>query len=449
MLKKSLKHKFKSSFKWNIFGSFFYEFTKIGNQLLLIKAMTVSNYGLMASIFSIIYLSIYLAELGVSQSIAAFLSVFIKNKTNFKTLFIKKYLLPQIGIFSVAAIITTFFYKKSLFLSIDSPYIILIPLIILFEGLRIFLRRLLHNIFISKKTIILESILMSLFLCWIWIPHFLFGQPITLNLIFIPYAINSVIAVLFFTFFLSSFYKKLPTEKLSVPVSLDKRVLKTRFLSYFISVGKNLFTGNFLTPFFAATFGYQEAGIFNLANHIAESIKAITKSTIIFSGGGLFAKLKSKSISVKKRAFKMLCDNLNKIIYPVIIFITVNYKLIFNLKESSISQSTATIAILFFLMTSLEYFFMAYEQFYIVEEQTGKLLLLKLFEFGMFYIVITSKLTGSPIAVILNLIIVKLISFATTSINSYYLWKLKPIFKVKLNIIIFSFLFSLIIKFFF
>lgn len=437
-----IKSQFKQSFKWNIFGSIFYESTKVLNHIFLIKSMPSDKYGLMAAIFSGIYFVIHLGELGITQSLPAFLSIFIKNQTNFKKLFIKLYLLPQIVIYAIASAIAIFFYTRSFLLSPDSPFLFIIPLTIIFEGIRIFLRRFLHNIFITKKTIILETLLMILYLGAVWIPYIFFNKPITLNSIFLPYLISSIVAVTFFIFFIINFYKKMPKQETSNPKNLLSRIIKTRWLSYSTNVSKTFFTGNFLTPFFAANFGLAEAGIFNLANHIAESIKAIAKSTVIFSGGGLFAKLKSAPIKIKKQAFKLLSKNLNKIIYPVLIFIIINNKFVFRLKEVTVTSSTTAMALLFFIITAMEFFFMAYEQFYTVEEKVGKLFIFKLIEITMFYTVISAKMFSDPVYILVGLLIVKLISFTMLAINAYANWKLKPCLKINWTILFISILVS-------
>jgi hypothetical protein len=111
-----------------------------------------------------------------------------------------------------------------------------------------------------------------------------------------------------------------------------------------------------------------------------------------------------------------------------------------------LSNSIVTLTGLFFLITCLEYFFTAYEQFFVIEEKTEKLLLLKLFEFLMFYIVI--NFNGSSILTILSgLLITKLISFMATSVSAFYLWRLKPSFKISLKIILFCIFLSVLISF--
>jgi hypothetical protein len=197
-------------------------------------------------------------------------------------------------------------------------------------------------------------------------------------------------------------------------------------------MSKNFFTGNFLTPFFAATFGLRIAGVFNLSNHIAESIKAIIKSTIIFSGNALFAKLKSTSIKIKRNAFTLLFQKLNLVIYPIIIFILINYKHIITLKGyAPIPQTTLSLSMLFLIISMSEYFFIIYEQFYIIEERNSILFVFKLFEFLLFYVFISSNHFASPATAMLGLITIKSLSLAVISTTAYGLWKIKPSFYIK------------------
>ena len=89
MLDQNLGKKFSKSFKWSIFGTFFYEGLKLFHQFLLFKLLTSTNYGLIGTIFSIIYLTVYLSDLGWTNSITPFLDLFISSKQNFKKVFLK------------------------------------------------------------------------------------------------------------------------------------------------------------------------------------------------------------------------------------------------------------------------------------------------------------------------------------------------------------------------
>ncbi|MFA5074857.1 MAG: hypothetical protein WC436_02025 [Candidatus Babeliales bacterium] len=443
--KKNLKINFKSSFRWNLFGSGFYESLKILHQIFLLKIMFPTAYGLQGSIFSIIYLTVYLAEFGISNSITPFLSIFIKSKENFKKTFILFYLIPQVLIFLIASAIATYFYSKSFLYEKNNPITFLIFLIIPFEGIRIFFRRFLHTLFFSKKIVITESILVIFYFSTVWLCYIFFNFQMSQNLIFIPYFIDTFLGVSIFSFYIFNFYKKLNSKKLDYPANLLKRIIKTRFFNYSIQVSKNFFTGNFLTPFFASGFGLEKAGLFNLANHIAESIKSITKVTLIFSGNALFARIKNSSMQVKRLAFNVLSKNLNLIIYPIIIFVFINYKNLISLKNIFFLTSTTILqSSIFSIIALLEYFFIIYEQFYIMEEKTARLFLLKIFEFALFYIFILAKNFASPVTTLIGIFIVRILSLLIISINAYILWKIKPNFKINSKYLVIFIIISLL-----
>lgn len=447
---KEISQKFASSFRWNIFGSISYEGLKVAHQTFLLYVINAQSYGLIGSVFSIIYLVIYLSKFGIGDTLAPFLNTFIESKKNFVQLFIKNYVLPQIVVFSIAAIIATYFYSNSFFNNAQSPYLILLPLIIICEGMRIFFRRFLHIIFFSKATVIVETVLMFFFLFLVWFPYLILGFPMTPNLIFIPYFLDSVVAIIIFTFMIIKFYKTLPNTETSYPKNFWIRILKSRFFNYSIQVSKNFFTGNFLTPFFASQFGLVEAGIFNFANHLAESIKSVMKVTILFSGNALLAKIKTAALSVKRDAFKMLGEKLNLIIYPIIIFLLINYKPLLNLKAATnITGEALLLTLVFLIITFMDHFFLIYEQFYIVEEQAHKLFIFKILEFGLFYIFIIANGISTPLAALLGILVLRILTFSVIATNAYGLWKIKPNFKIRLKFLIIYIIISFLFYFLF
>ena len=222
-----------------------------------------------------------------------------------------------------------------------------------------------------------------------------------------------------------------------------KRIFKARLFNHSINVCKEFFKGNFLTPFFAYQFGLKDAGIFNLANHIAESIKAIMKATIIFSGNAMLAKFKDSTLKVKQQAFKIIFKKLNIIIYPLIIFTIFNYKFLIKFQQKTEQPSSAiTMSLLFLLIALMEYFFITYDQFYIVEEQSPKLFLFKLLELSLYYTFIISANFSSPITTLIGILILRFLSFIIIAGNAYFTWKIKPNFSIPYKYLIVSVLIS-------
>ncbi|MFC1894911.1 hypothetical protein ACFLYH_03105 [Candidatus Dependentiae bacterium] len=229
---------------------------------------------------------------------------------------------------------------------------------------------------------------------------------------------------------------------------LWRRILKARFFNHSINISKELFKGNFLTPFFALQFGLKDAGFFNLASHLAESIKAITKSTIIFSGNAMLARLKNSTLKVKQRAFKTIFQKINIIIFPLIIFIIINYSLIRKVQLiTAASQTTIIMSLLFLLIALMEYFFTAYNQFYIIEEQSQRLFLFKILELVMYYIFIVSTNFTTPMTTLLGIIVLRILSLIIVAGNAYFIWRIKPSFYISYKLLITSTLVSIIFYF--
>jgi len=113
-----------------------------------------------------------------------------------------------------------------------------------------------------------------------------------------------------------------------------------------------------------------------------------------------------------------------------------------------VPESAIALALVFLLITFMEYFFMSYEQFYIVEENSGRLFIFKLLEFSLFYTFIISKNFTTPIFTLLGIVLVRLLSFTIIATNAYALWKIRPSFKIKIKTLIIYFILSILFSFF-
>ncbi|MFH1644069.1 MAG: hypothetical protein ABIA74_02745 [bacterium] len=435
--------KFNFAFRWNVFGSIAFESLKIFYHIFLIKILTSNQFGLMGAIYSIAYFSIYFSDFAATTSLPPFLSYLTESKNNFKKLF-TFYFFPQIPLLILAAIIATFFYQKSIFYQPTSPFLLTLPLLIFIEGIRIFFRTFLHYIFYSRQVIIYETIFTVLYYLLILFLYF-FNFQITLNTIFIPFLINSAIAVFTFILFVFQFYNTLPELEEKLPSKIYKRILKTRLFAFPNQIIKTFFTGNFLTPIFAMRIGIPQAGILKFASLIADSAKAVIKAAISFSGNALLATTKKSTLEIKKEVFNLLSRKLNNLMYCILIFLIINYKNLLGLKVSldHVAQTAISFSFVFLMIVLAEHFFIVYEQFYTLEEKPQKFLFFKLFEFALFYLFVLTKST-TPIITLLSIIFIQVLSFLILSIHAHYKWKIKPTFKSRPLYILFDVVIALI-----
>ncbi|MFH1831616.1 MAG: hypothetical protein ABH827_02320 [bacterium] len=443
----TIKSKFKNGLRWNFSGSMIYETIKTFHQLFLIKFLSVSLYGLIGSTLSLIYLATKIADVGTTYSLPPFFHLFTKNKFNFKKLFFKYFLLPQLPIIIITAIATTYIYRQN-FVP-HAQLLLIVPIIIILETFRSFLRYFLNFSFKTKTVVILEVSTFLTYVSFIWFCVLYKHSPVTLKLILLTHVTESAIVVSVFSGLVYSMYKKLPDTENVLDSTIWRRLLNMRLFNYLIRLSKDLFTSNFLTPFFAFRFGFEQAGFFFFATNIASSIQSIFKQSVGFSGHALFANLKESSQAEKKEAFDLLCQKLVHFVAPPIIFLLINYKFIIKLGNTQDpTLLTGALVLMFLTIILTEFFLLLYEQFYIIEEATQKLFFFKIFELALLYLVVMSKASSSPLIMLINITFIRLISFVIIAINAYYLWKIKPRLKPEAKFltlcVIISILFSLL-----
>lgn len=472
----SIHQKFICAFHWNLVGSISYESLKVLHCFLLFTRLDPVTCGFVGSLFSVIYLITRIADFGATNSIPPFHNLFTRNKENFRYFLIRYSLIPHLplilgGVIMVALI--PFFGTFATVLKIHLPtsirnifdalanwaapltinnmtlYLVVLPLIIILETIRSFFRQFLHTIFQSKTIVIAELIIFIGYLASIWIPHFIYEWPLTLNLIFIPHLADSMLALIVFMVMVHNFYKTLPHGHANLPPQLWKRLAATKSFNYLLRVTRHMFTSNFLTPLFAVKFGLKAAGIFYFASTLANTTQAIVRSLVNYSGGALFASLKDASQAEKKHAFDLIAQKLVRIVAPCIIFMIINYRSIIRLGQSGdITDVTFSLALLFLIISFTEFFFILYEQFYIIEEAADKLLVFKLFEVAIFYGLVTLSPSESQVATLASIIFIRVFSFVVIAVNAYYNWKIIPNFKTNHRLVAFSLMVSLLVAYF-
>jgi hypothetical protein len=419
-----LNKQFKKSFRWTLTGSIIYEIAKVAHIFALLKLVPGTTYGAIGSIFSLIYLTCYIADFGAYSSLPPFVNMTIQNKQSFRRFIFHYTILPHFPLIISCAFIAT--YLTACKLTLTTAMLIIIPSAIILETLRCFLRLLMHTTFHSRRTVLIDLTAFVLFLTSTWIPYLVFNRPITLTTVFLPHLIDSIFAVTVFIICIVHFYRKLPTTQThTLPHDFTKRLISSRLFNYLLRVSRYLFSSNFLTPLFAIKFGLKSAGLFYFAGTFATSLQSILKSSIGYSGNALLANLKDSTQAAKKEAFNILWQKLIFFLSPIIIILAVNYQPIARLSQSANTTSyTLSLLLLYFLLPCTEFFAILYEQFYIVEEAASKLFLFKLLELAFVYLIITSPITASPAATLLGLIAVRILSFIIIAINAFYTWKI-------------------------
>lgn len=418
------------SFRWTLHGGLLYEVAKIAHLLALLFFLPKNTYGIAATLFSLIYLATRFADLGATPSLPPFFHLFMENKQSFKKLLWRYVCLPYslstITTASLTVIGYIYFFKHN----ISGTVCILFFLIIITETIRSFFRLFLHAAYKSSITVLTELGALATYLSLCWVPFFLFLTPFSLEQLFGAFLIDSLFCLLGFFFIIyKTIYKNLPE-----PTSSDLQhipffqIAHARGINYFLRISSNLFTSNFLTPFFAFKFSLHHAGLLFFASTITSSIHAIIKGTIAYSGNALFTNVKHLSLYDKRDAFRLLTKKLIYITLPLIIFF-ISFISCFSINTYNTYHNQyiiiASFSFLLFMVLA-ELFFLIYEQFYILEQVPHKLLVFKLFEFTLLFFFVISGKNLTPYTALLTLAGIKCLSFSVIAMHAYLSWKIRP-----------------------
>lgn len=438
-LSHSLEMRFHKNFRWGVAGSVVYEATKTIHNIFLTFYLTPKEYGFIASILSLIYLVTKFTDFGASTSILPFFHIFVRSKENFKRLLFRFYIFPHIPLLLISTIVLVsfLFYK---FPGLEPTIIFVIVLIIFLESLRSFLRLFLYTSLICKKTVFIDVVSFLLYIMLIWVPYLFFNVPLSLESILIPHIIDSLLVTVLFSFLFYRFFLSLPDEQLSLPSHLAIRVFKTKVFNYLLRLSREVFTSNFLTPFFAFKFGFVHAGLFYLASVIAHSIQSVFKISVGYLGNAILANIKTGSLVEKQRAFELLTRKLTTLLGPLFIILFINHKQILRYANcSDLSMASLSLALLFLIIQIIDFIISLYEQFYVMEEASFRFFCYKSIEFLIFYLFISySNKEQSLATILLGIISLKLVSFVIIALNAFYNWSIKPKFKVNVYYIIIS-----------
>ena len=300
----------------------------------------------------------------------------------------------------------------------------------LVEGMRKIMKVILHLTFMHTMRISIELGTLISYLALFWGPYFLLNIPPSLYSLFIPFFIASLMSCGILALYLYYWYFSLPQAKVAVPPSLAYRIIRMRLYTSLYSIGHQLFSSNILIPYIALHSGFAQAGIWNLIQTITNTITNVMHKISGFTSQALLSHVKDQELAVKQKTFSVITNTLNQIVYAIIVFVFINYHKLSFIHNNGFPEKEWLIAPLLYIgITIVEQWSLAYEKFYMNEERTGHLIIFNtliiiscLFLMRAHYS-LTTFLTA--------LFILRISSFLLLALVSYYLWGIKPDWRIK------------------
>lgn len=421
-----LKKKFHSACRWIVCGSVLFETGRVIHLFFLIKYLAnPALYGIIGTLFSTIYLTARIIDFGATNSLPPYWLQLSQSKQNFQSLLIRYFMLPSIPLALIAPFVALYFFTTKL--PHTSLYLFIIPPLIILETIRSFFRLFLHLAGKTSRVVSFELFSFVIFLCGIWIPLLFFNANPGINQLFIPFLIDTLLSVGFILFLVFKIYKKLPDIPPTINRTLWQRLSQVRLLNFLLRISRDIFSNNLLVPIFATKCGLAQAGLFYFASQLARLLQEVLKGPLVYAGNSMLAELKDGSLAHKKTAFSQLSQKLMSLLLPMVIFLAINYRALARIAHnSSTTGITINFTLLFLLITLSESLFIMYEQFYIIEEAAIKLFLFKLIDFSLFYLLILSQNSISPIPALLAIIGIRALSLTLIAANAYFSWRVVP-----------------------
>jgi len=421
------------SLKWLTFESITYQMILLAHQLMLFKVSSYKLYGAMGALFSTVYFVVPIISFSLESSLSPFFKKITQSKKTFRSLFIVQ-MLPTLLFIALAA--TLFIIFKNILQSYQSSFtvsysfIVVILLLILSESIKKVLRGILYLAFKNKINASIEILSILTYITTIWIYYFV-TNTITLHIIFIPMLATSLIATSILSFFVYNFYKTIPSGPKITQKAPILKVLQCRVFNFINQFTHNMFSGNFLIPFFALQFGLGQAGIFKLVSHISYGATSLMRKIFGWTSDAALAQTKDLAPKYKQYVFSAITQRLNHFLYAIGIFLVINIGKIVKCSNANNPHTHWPLIVFFLIITFSENLFIAYEKFYIAEEKNHYITFFNLLSIASLTIILALTSYIPQLALLVAIATTRLTIFGLLSIISYRSWAIKPQWKAK------------------
>jgi len=422
---KNLNHFLSRSLRWIGFEAISYQVVLLLHQLALFKVTDYKTYGLIGATFSLVYLIVSIADLGLESSISPFFVQVSRSKRAFRAFFMLQ-LIPNILFTGFVFVAIIFLNSRFRLLPLPLYMTLVLYALVLTETVKKTLRTAIHLAFLNRQAAYIEVGTILVYVSTIWLCYS-FGVGVGLPLVFIPMLITSLISTVYMGYALYRFSHTLPDADF-IQVS-KKRVMKSRFCNFLNQISHTVFSSNFLVPFFALQFGFVQAGIFKFISHIAYGVTSIVRKTFGLTSDALLAQAKYMSSETKKTIFSRITQRLHHVLYGIVIFLIINHGKLFT-HYCAVDSVAWPLIYLFLFICLSENLFIAYEKLYITQEKTWRLLAFNALAMAFTYGVVTAVSGMSQLFVLLAIISVRVLMFVLLGLVSFYTWDIKPEWKL-------------------
>ncbi len=282
----------------------------------LFKVTPLTTYGLIGTIFAILYLLVDFLDLGFDGSLAIDFKLLSANKLKFRKIFLTQQLaqfsllsLVSLGIIFKHEMVNSWFAAKFSCCTITPAVWLTLGLLLVFEALLKDLRALAQLFFLSRTLAVAQVLGITVYTGIILLNYYFNPNQLSdldsqaslapsllknsffdlnLNLIFAPLLLSSILSLIILSWAIYQKYRQLPgynishdtiapeiNQTISEPRLTIKTLIIQRFWIFLNQLSKLAFSGNFLITLLASLFGAAAIAPLKLTSRIAVYLRYV------------------------------------------------------------------------------------------------------------------------------------------------------------------------------
>ncbi len=441
----SLYQKFSHGIWWNALEAIPYQLMLAAHNMVLFGVIGAHAYGLVGTLFSLIFLAVGVTGFGFESSLSTFFADAQASKADCKRIIGWHYAPTMLGLMVAVALV-----PRLMPVATPWPVVMIVAVLIFVEGLKKGMRALLHAAFYNRQTALIELFQVVTYVTLVWTGYGL-GLQLDTQLLFGSLLSVSTACLIMLGYQLYLFYAGLPNQK-NHKISLDlasrkstlAAIVRQRCYTTVTMLSHQFFSGNALVPLFAYRFGLSSAGTLKIICTIAYGATVCIAKIFGSTSDALFAQIKHGKLHEKQQAFSLVTQHLYAALYGVVLFGALAIIWLYAFDLTTFHDAPAVCALLFFVIHISEQFFSTYERFFITENRAGELMLFNGATIGCLYAVLQYAPSNNPILMLQSVLCIRLISFALLSGVAFAWWRIRPQLKINPLYLACSLAFSLI-----
>jgi len=418
-----LYQSFIRSIWWNTFESVIYNAILITHQWVLFRIIPRATYGLMGLLFSYIYLTAALTNIGFDYSIGSYWQDATKNKSSFASYIWHAMLPTYLLIILLAGVL---FYSGLHTTYIDTNLYLIVVGIIAGESLKKSGKIILQLMFKNRITAVVDVLSIIGYISMVWGAYWHY-QEITLCTVFVPLLIAAWASVVIF-------YQIIIRHYFSLPASVHTKIpygtiAKQRAYSFLNTMMHQLFSGNILTPLFAIHLDLASIGIIKLISQSCQSVGTVIHNIFGLTAHALFANAKHMNLTTKQQFFYALTYKIHQILYAFIIFGIINYQKLIG--TQGLPHANVLAIALYLVIMFSENFFIPYEKVFLTEEKSHYLASIQVATWIGLFFTIRYIATQSIFISLCIVLLLRILSYGLLSLIALRAWNIRPSWQIQ------------------